>query len=201
MIYDIPSFECLDAATTLTGPPVWKHPFETDNDTCPPLIQVIHPTREAHAEGLVIIFTWNVFMTLTPSPDHSGGYHFRVFKHPEVPESIDAFDTVHLTPRRFFHLSMDYMTFTTCTLALSDANNGSLRLGQPASTSGCIDRMHTILLDETTTSTSPISATMPLLNRPRSLECMSWDEESGQLCLLVAADRRTRNEFVVINFV
>ncbi|KIM73735.1 hypothetical protein PILCRDRAFT_15023 [Piloderma croceum F 1598] len=132
MIYDIPSF---GTATALGGTLVWKQ-FETTYRIHAPSFQVIHPTREAHSEGLVIIFTRNVFMALTPSPDHSGGYHLRVFEHPEVQKLTDTYDVVHLSPRRFFFLSGDYMTFTTCTLALSETNDGYMRLGQAASKSG-----------------------------------------------------------------
>jgi hypothetical protein len=204
MVYDIPSF---GTATALGGTLVWKQQF--DGTTCrmhAPSIQVIHPTREAHSEGLVIIFTRNVFMALTPSPDHSGGYHLRVFEHPEV-QQRGTFDVVHLSSRRFFFWLDEYMTLTTCTLALSETNNGSMRLGQAAPKSGCIDRMRSILLDETSTYTSPLSAAVPLLDTGKaSIDRMSWDEESGQLCLLVAADGPNvyepfRNEFVVIDFV
>jgi hypothetical protein len=42
---------------------------------------------------------------------------------------MDQFYVAHLSSRRFFFLSGDRMVFITCTLALGETNNGSMRLG------------------------------------------------------------------------
>jgi hypothetical protein len=121
---------------------------------------------------------------------------------------IDQFYVAHLSSRRFLFLSGDHMVFITYTLALGETNNGSMRLGLAPLKSRRIEDMRSIVLDEAATYASPVSSHMPLLDIAKAeIGCVSWDEESGQLCLLVASDGPNkrdptcRKEIVVIDFV
>ena len=66
-VYDIPSFKCLNYVIAQVAAPVWEQEFEIGNRVITPLLHVIHPTPDAHLEGLMVIWTGSMFMKLTPS--------------------------------------------------------------------------------------------------------------------------------------
>jgi hypothetical protein len=114
-----------------------------------------------------------------------------------------------LTPGRVFFLPSPHKTIMTCSLSLSGTNGGSMRLAQAPFKPGRIrGAMQRVVLEETMTYASPLSNTVPLLDQYKaSVECMSWDEESGRLCLLLGSERARAfdeecpKEIVVIDFV
>jgi hypothetical protein len=84
-----------------------------------------------------------------------------------------------------------------------------MRVGQGPSKPGHIlGGMQRVLLDKSMTHALPVSADVPPLEIYKALvECMSWDEESGRLCLLLGStmartiDEACPKEIIVVDFV
>jgi hypothetical protein len=207
MVYEMPSFEPLSSVASQMATPVWEH--EIHGEIAEPSFHVIHPTQDTHPDGRVIIWTGKLFMTLTPSPGHPGGYHLHLFKNSKIQTLKNPYGMGNLSPVRFFWLSRAHKTIMTCTLALGEANDGSMRLERAHVEPQRIDgAMHRVVLEETMTYAPPVSPDVPPLDIYKaSVEWMSWDEESGRLCLLLGSeaartiDEACPKEIVVIDFV
>jgi hypothetical protein len=206
MVYEMPNFEPLSSVASQMATPVWEHEFHLE--IAQPLFHVIHPTLGAHPDGRVIIWTGKLFMTLTPSPGHPGGYHLHLFKNSKMQTQKNPYGMGNLSPVRFFWLPRGHKTIMTCTLAPGEANDGSMRLErahvEPQRIRGAMRR---VVLEETMTYAPPVSADVPPGRHKVLVEWMSWDEESGRLCLLLGLeeawtiDEACPKEIVVIDFV
>ena len=173
--------------------PVWEHGLEEAAHIISPSFRVLHPTPDAHPEGQVIILMNGSMVTMTPVPGHSIGYHlhFSDIQHLEDLEVLESIGS------QLFWSSGAGQELVVKTCAVSQAPLG------PGFICG---RERVVKLEGKMTYAQPLSAEVPrqhMYEESVRDEAMTWDEESGRLCLLLerTIDEAYQKEIVIIDFV
>jgi hypothetical protein len=206
-VFDTPNVDSLQPITQPTMP-VWEYRFNEKDTVLTPLVNVIRGAPQAHLDGCVVVWTGDKLVTLTPCSGLEG-YRIDSYKHNNI-RAATAFGEGDISPGRMFWIGQQRKTILTCSLLFGEScDDGFMRLGNTPVRPGRIGKaMKTIALEETMTSAFPLSADVPKIDRYKaSVECISWDEESGRLCVLLGSDAarifdgECPKEIVVIDFV
>ena len=172
-----------------------------------PLVKVICGTPQTPLDRRLIVWTGRKIKTLTLR-DGLDEYCLDSYRHKDI--RANSFGQDYLSSGRLFWIGHRGKTILTCSLLFGEScDDGFMRLGNKPMRPGNIGGlMKPISLEETMTSAFSPCDEVPKLDIYKTwVESMSWDEESGRLCLLLGSEaaRTIREdcpkEIVVIDFV
>jgi hypothetical protein len=204
-VFHTPNFESSHPAIQSIIP-VWEHRFNKKNTIVTPLVKVICGTPQTHFDRRVVVWTGCKIQTLTLR-DGLDEYCLDSYRHKDIRASFGEAD---LSSGRLFWIGQKRKTILTCSLLFGEScDDGAMRLGSTPMRPGNIGgAMKPIILEETMTSAFSPCDDVPKLDVYKTwVESMSWDEESGRLCVLLGSEaaRTVREdclkEIAVIDFV
>lgn len=206
-MFHTPNFESSHLAIQSIMP-MWEYRFNKKNTILTPLVKVIcGSTPQTHLDRRVVVWTGREIKTLTLR-NGLDEYYLDSYTHKDIRAS--SFGEADLSSGRLFWIGQKRKTILTSSLLFGEScDDGFMRLGNTPMRPGHIGgAMKPIVLEETMTSSFSPCDDVPKLDVYKTwVEFMSWDEESGWLCVLLGSEaaRTVREdcpkEIAVIDFV